>query len=419
MTVRRVLERAVPAVLVRFLSTVIAGLVGAGLLLVNPPQAAAVSSSSVFNNPLSSVGSERTAIRDHVVGLIKKADPKSTIRLSMYQLWSATVARALTEAHDDPVRAVNVQVVLDEGSASNPVADDTYATLKASLGTDTSRSSFVTLCPKGKSCLGDPARGSSVSHNKFVLFSSVGVGTLRDVVVQTSSNLTPSSYDKYWNSATTVSENSTLHDAYVTYFRKLAAKKWSSWTYSSTSAGTHKAYFFPRAGNSKASDTIVGVLDNVRCSWSDSAGTHRTRIRLAMFTLTRQAVADKFAALRRAGCSVDIVYSNTDAGTWRALHFTGGPDMRCYDHDHDGNGSTPRRVVHSKYLLIDGWYAGRPDKVLWTGSPNYSTRGLRANDEALMKINDDATLAAYANNLDAVRRAAVPGAADNVAVCKS
>lgn len=408
--------RAAPG---RVLSAAVAGLVGAGLVLVNPPRAAAASSTSAFNDPLSGVRTEQTVIRDQVVDLIRRADAGSTIRLSMYQLWSATVARALTAAHDDPLRAVNVQVVLDDVSASSPVADGTYDTLKASLGTDTSRSSFVTLCPASKSCLGDPARGNSVSHNKYVLFSSAGGGSLRNVVVQTSSNLTPSSYDKYWNSATTVTGNSTLYNAYVAYFQKLKAKNYSTWKYTSTSAGAQKAYFFPRAGTTNSSDTVVGILNNVDCSWSDSTGTHRTGIRLAMFTLTRQGVADKLAGLRRAGCYVDIVYTNMDAGTWRALHFSGGPRVRCYDYDDDGDSTTERMVMHSKYLLIDGWYYGRRDKVLWTGSANYSTPGLRSNDEALLKVNDDATAAAYRGNFDAVSRAAVPGAADNVTECKS
>ncbi|MCM2580129.1 phospholipase D-like domain-containing protein [Streptomyces meridianus] len=314
---------------------------------------------------------------------------------------------------------MKVQVVLDRVSATSPVADGTYATLKASLGTDTGRSSFVTLCPTGRSCLGNPDKGSSVSHNKFVLVSSADAGLTRNVVVQTSSNLTPSSYDVYWNSATTVTGNGTLYNAYVSYFQKLKAKSWSTWKYSRTPAGAHTAYFFPRAGSTNASDTIVGVLENVDCTWSDSTGSHRTALRLAMFTLTRQGVADKLASLRRAGCTVDIVYSNTDAGTWKALHFSGGPQMRCYEHDHDGDSSTPLMVVHSKYMIIDGWCAGKRNKAVWTGSQNYSTSGLRANDETVLKVDDDATYLAYRNNFGAVRSAAVPGTADNVAKCKS
>lgn len=401
------------------MSAFVACLLALGVVLANPTPAHAASNASAFNQPFSEVRSEQTVIRDQVVDLIRRADPNSTIRISMFQLWSATVARALTDAHEDPSRAVDVQVVLDRVSATSPVADGTYDTLKASLGTDTGRSSFVTLCPTGKSCLGNPDKGSSVSHNKFVLVSSADAGLTRNVVVQTSSNLTPSSYDVYWNSATTVSGNGTLYNAYVGYFQKLKAKSWSTWKYSRTAAGAHTAYFFPRAGSTNASDTIVGVLENVDCTWSDATGSHRTALRLAMFTLTRQGVADKLASLRRAGCTVDIVYSNTDAGTWKALHFSGGPQMRCYEHDHDGDSSTPLMVAHSKYMIIDGWYAGKRNKHVFTGSHNYSTSGLRANDDAVLKVDDDATYLAYRNNFDAVRSAAVPGTADNVAKCKS
>ncbi|SFK35771.1 phospholipase D-like domain-containing protein [Streptomyces pini] len=374
----------------------------------------AASNESIFNDPFSAVRAEQTVIRDHIVDLTEAADPGSTIRVSFYHLWSHTVARALAAAHTDPARGVNVQVVLDESSRSSSYADSSYTILADALGTDTGQSSFVTLCPAGRSCLGDQTH-SGINHNKFALFSSVADGSRREVVVQTSSNLTPSSYDKLWNSATTVSGNHTLYNAYVSYFGRLRAKDAANWSYSSTSAGVEKVYFFPRSSG----DTILGVLDNVECSWTDGSGTHKTGIRLAMFTLTRVGVANRLVELRRAGCTVDIVYSNTSADSWNALHASGGPVLRCYDHDDDGDSGTPSRVVHSKYMLIDGWYAGKRDKVVWTGSANYTYSGLRYNDETIMKINSDTVYAAYLANFTDVRGAAVPGTADDTAACKS
>ncbi|GAA2470542.1 hypothetical protein GCM10010406_02640 [Streptomyces thermolineatus] len=386
-------------------------------------QASALSTGALFNNPLSSVRSEQTAIRDHIVDLIEAADPGSTIRMSVYHLWSGTVAQALADAHTDPMRAVDVQVVLDETSRSSSYADGSYGVLADALGTDTAQGSFVTLCPTGRSCLGDPA-DSGINHNKFALFSSVADGSMREVVVQTSSNLTPSSYDKLWNSAITVAGNFTLYTAYANYFDKQVAKDYANWSYSSTSAGAHKVYFFPRAGTGTSTDTIVGVLDNVQCTWSDSTGSHRTAIRVGMFTLTRTGVANKLVSLRQAGCTVDIVYGTAGPSAWDILDADSGIQKRCYDHDDDGDegaasSPTPRMTIHSKYLLVDGWYAGERDKVLWTGSANYTTPGLRYNDETIMKIDDDAVYAAYLSNFNAVRGAAVPGTADNVAECKS
>ena len=81
-----------------------------------------------------------------------------------------------------------------------------------------------------------------------------------------------------------------------------------------------------------------------------------------MFKLTRLAVAQKLVALQKAGCAVDIVYSQTDSGsssgTWETLHASGGPALRCYNWDDDGNTKTAARIIHSKYLLIEGKYDG-------------------------------------------------------------
>ncbi len=67
------------------------------------------------------------------------------------------------------------------------------------------------LCAVGRSCLGSTTSG--INHNKFALFSSGGGATAHQVVFQTSSNMTPSNYARYWNSAITVARNTELYTA--------------------------------------------------------------------------------------------------------------------------------------------------------------------------------------------------------------
>ncbi|MGV9569803.1 phospholipase D-like domain-containing protein, partial [Streptomyces nigra] len=57
-------------------------------------------------------------------------------------------------------------------------------------------------------------------------------------------------------------------------------------------------------------------------------------------------------------------------------------------------------------------------KVLWTGSHNYSGPALTKNDEALLKVDVDTAHDAYVTNFTAVKAAAVPGTADNTDACK-
>ncbi|MFF7177002.1 phospholipase D-like domain-containing protein [Streptomyces sp. NPDC008121] len=381
-----------------------------------PVEAAAVPAlGPLFNNPTSGDPAAQNAIKNRIRELIAAADPGSTIRMAMYHLWDNTIAQDLSTAHT--TRDVDVQVVLDETTVSAPEGSRTsYDTLKAALGTDLAQDSYVTLCAKGRSCLG--ATASGINHNKFLLFSSVGGGGATQVVLQTSSNLTTSNYSRFWNSAVAFAGNATLYAAYSSYFGELARQNRSTWTYTTAGSGDHKVYFFPRAGTTDDTDTVVNTLENVGCTWSDAAGTHRTAVRVAMLKITRQAVADKLRALAAAGCTVDVVYSETDTGTWNALHGQTRLTPRCYQHDHDTDPGTPNRIVHSKNLLIDGVYAGAREKLVFTGSHNYSGPALRDNDETMLRITTPAVHDAFAANFAQTKAAAFPGTADATAVCR-
>ncbi|WP_030749376.1 phospholipase D-like domain-containing protein [Streptomyces sp. NRRL F-5135] len=371
---------------------------------------------TVFNDPTSADAARQNAIRDRVRDLIAAADEGSTIRMGLYHLWDNTVAQDLVAAHRD--RSVKVQVVLDESTISADVANPavSYNTLKAALGTDIAASSYVKLCAAGRSCLGSASGG--INHNKFLLFSSVGGGAARQVVLQTSSNLTPSNYARYWNSAVVVAGNAALHSAYSDYFVKLGKQDRANWSYTYANAGDYKVYFFPRAGTTDASDTVVNTLDNVGCTWTDAAGSHRTVIRAAMLKVTRQGVADALRAKAAEGCAVDLVYSETDSGTWNALHGQSRLTVRCYQHDHDADKDTPNRIVHSKNMMIDGMYAGERSKLVFTGSHNWSGPALRDNDEAMLRVTTPSVYDAFLANFTQVRAAASPGTADDVAACR-
>jgi phosphatidylserine/phosphatidylglycerophosphate/cardiolipin synthase-like enzyme len=54
--------------------------------------------------------------------------------------------------------------------------------------------------------------------------------------------------------------------------------------------------------------------------------------------------------------------------------------------------------VHSKYLLVNADYLGRRQRLVWTGSHNYTGPALRGNDEALLKIDDRAVYDAFRAN---------------------
>ncbi|MFE9094890.1 phospholipase D-like domain-containing protein [Streptomyces sp. NPDC007264] len=362
---------------------------------------------------------EQQAIRTRLLDYINQSPSGSSIKASVYHFWDAELAQAIADAH---ARGVDIQLMMDESDVSDKPSDPTYSILTTALGTDLTKNSFVGLCPVNKSCLGQPSQGASINHNKFWLFSQLDGAY--DVVVQTSANLTPSSYSRFWNDAYVLPNNVTIYTAYSNYFGKLVGQDWANWQYSSTTSSPYKAYFFPRpADDPSPGDTITAVLDNVTCTYTEGGTTKHTTVRVGMFKLTRLAVAQKLVALKTSGCTVDIVYSQTDSGsssgTWETLHASGGPTLRCYNWDDDNDPATASRIIHSKYLLIEGKYDGTTgQKVLWTGSHNYTGPALTKNDEALLKVDGDADHDAYVTDFNAVKAAAVPGTADDTNACK-
>ncbi|MFC8125328.1 phospholipase D-like domain-containing protein [Streptomyces sp. NPDC057302] len=379
----------------------------------------------IFNDPLGTP-EQQYAIRTRLIELTNTAVPGSTIKVAVYHVWESPVVDALVAARH---RGVHVQMVLDESTRSDRPTNTAYGRLATELGTDRSKSSFVTLCPAGKSCLGDPAYGKSIMHNKFWLFSQVEGA--KDVVVQTTSNSTPSAHTKFFNDALQLPNNPTMYDAYADYFADMIGKDWRNWDYRTVSDGLYKAYFFPRSGTVNETDTMYSVLNNVQCNYRDAAGVARhTNIRASIFKITRKQIADKLVSLKKAGCTVSIVYAETDSaksqggspGTWEALHKAGGPTMRCFNDDrdplHPGTKLVTPYIIHSKYLLIDGKYDGKQNKLSFTGSQNYTAPALRENDEAIVKVDDDSVHDAYRKHFDRVRTIAWPGKADGTDLCK-
>ncbi|MFH8792610.1 phospholipase D-like domain-containing protein [Streptomyces sp. NPDC017941] len=387
----------------------------------------------VFNDPLGTVKAQHT-IRTRLVRLTDAAVPGSTIKAAVYHLWEAPVVDALLHARE---RGVDVQVLLDSTSRTDRPNNPAYSRLATSLGTDRRKKSFVSLCPADKSCLGDPRHGKSIMHNKFWLFSEVAsevagdVAGARDVVVQTTSNSTPSAHTKFFNDALLLPGNPALYDAFAAYFDDMLRGDWRGWDYRTASSGLYKTYFFPREGTLDETDTLYAVLNNVSCAYKDANGVERrTRVRASVFKITRKRIADKLVSLKKAGCAVDLVYAETDSarsqggtpGTWEALHRPGGPSLRCYNDDRDplapGRKLTTPYIIHSKYVLIDGVYDGRRNKVSFTGSQNYTAPALRENDEVIVKVDDDSVHDTYRAHFDRVRKAAWPGTADRTDLCR-
>ncbi|MCK1823411.1 phospholipase D-like domain-containing protein [Streptomyces sp. XM83C] len=353
---------------------------------VSHADGAPVTTGAVFNNP-KGTSAEKNAVKNHIIKAIDDTVGGRLIRTSMYALKDQDYADALIRAHR---RGVMVRVVLDAKYADSAAV----ASLKAELGTSKSATSWVHVCGSAGACI---AKGGTnpINHNKFFLFSRVGgtAGVGEDVVIQASANQTSVNVDKYWNNAYTVVGNTDLYTAYVDYFNDLAAEKRTNDYYRTAKVGTEKYYFFPQA----TGDVVVDILNNVSCTGNTTVGTstHRSIVRVAAFALHRDAVAQALVSLAGKGCSVQVVYAESnDEATLKGKANLSLKKLNTSD----------GYLVHSKYLTVEGNYAGHPDtKWTFTGSHNLDQSSLRENDEALLRLEGTAPHDAYASNFGLLR----------------
>jgi phosphatidylserine/phosphatidylglycerophosphate/cardiolipin synthase-like enzyme len=333
-------------------------------------------------------------ISKRVTQLIDNAPADSTIRVAQYRLASSDphVLPALIDAFD---RGVRVRIVVDKAECCNkaPFADKQLEALRAKIATkhgvsnDPSNPSFIVACSAG--CI-----GSKIQHNKFYLFTRSG--TMTKVVFQSTANVDVENAVEAWNVAYGVAERATLFNAFQDYFADLAHERVDANYYRTTTDGNLKAYFFPRASSTgdaddPTTDTIVGILDNVRCTGNATVGTsvnHRTIIRIAMWGFQREKIAQKLRALANDDCWIDLAL-NLNPGS--VVSDEVKTALRNHDRINVDNVQTSPMWMHAKYMLIEGNYDGVPDnKVAWLGSHNFTISALRNNDESWLKI-DSAT----------------------------
>lgn len=361
-----------------------AALLSAFLMPSALPVAAAevpISTGAIFNDPKGST-TEKNAVKNHIISAINETQSGRLIRTALYALNDSDYADSLISAHQ---RNVMVRVVLDAKYASSSASQK----LISGLGTDKSKDSWVHMCTNGGACIA-PSGNGAINHNKFFTFSRIGdAGAAEDVVIQTSANQTSLNTEKYWNNAYTITGNTPLYEAYRDYFMDLAAMVKNDNYFTSGKVGTEKYYFFPQ----KSGDIVVSLLDNVSC-------TGGTTVRVAALALHRDDVALKLKSLANQGCSVRIVFGESND----VDKLSGHANIQIRQlKTSDGY------LVHSKYFLVDGNYAGHAGtKWTFTGSHNLDLSSLRENDEALLRLEGATPHDAYRANFESMFAQASP-----------
>ena len=313
-----------------------------------------------FNDPTGNEFEQARIVRRERE-LIRATGKGDRIRIAMFSWTIGGIANEVIAARR---RKVDVRIVIDGSS---------YGTRAVKR----MRRAGVPVTPCASSCTSH-VRGS-INHLKLFLIRR---GASRDVLV-TSSNLTGKQRSKLYNDMIRVRDDARLFSYLSAYWRRLRARSWSYggryWgnaqrTFTGRSGA--RAYLFQRTN----ADPVLRALRGIR---SCRGRRGFVFVSMALFSTSRAAVQRELRKLRgrRKRCRVRVLI---------------GPHVsRPFVSAGLARGAVRQAAIHHKFMLFHARTAAGWRRVLYTGSHNYTTRALRANDEILLRIRNRTIFNAY------------------------
>ena len=149
-------------------------------------------------------------------------------------------------------------------------------------------------------CAGSCRGGGGTHHSKYFLFKDVGTGHIRNIVVQSSMNLTKFAYTGQWNFATAWRNHNDMYDDFMTIFNQ-SAQEQSQGYEKFNESGNIQSIFFPNFSVSR--DPVMDIL---------SGGCSGGRIRLINYAIYDERgnyIAQRLRQLWNNGCDIKIIYS--------------------------------------------------------------------------------------------------------------
>lgn len=352
----------------------------------------APSPGALFNNPRGDKAA-KNRILNHVIAAVNHTPRHGTIRIAAYSFDRRDVADALVAAHQ---RDVDVQMVLNDNWTSKQTLR-----LRRVLGTDPNRRSFVVICKAA--CRG----GAGNQHMKFYLFSQVG--TVPNVTMIGSANLTGFGANMQWNDMFTVNRNFALRDLYTKIFEQLVRDRKVSQPYVVSNAGGYQSHFYPHPNTTESNDPEMQRLNQVSCRASSGTGTSgHTVIRIIMYgwnTSRGEYLAQKTADLARHGCNIHAILSDGGGRVVRILK-AGGVRVKSADLDLNGNPNDGfenkgyELFTHEKWMALSGGFGkNHASNYVWTGSANWAGLAM-LNDEVTIRVPGRGPFTKYQANFD-------------------
>ena len=265
---------------------------------------------TLFQDPGAVPGTD-FSLEDHAIALLNATPADARITFAFRDYNRATLTDALLAAH---ARGVELDGVIDGGERARTQVQR----LMAGLGPER-----LVLCGSPtfffNSCIAD-SLVPSLQHNKFMTFSNLEDGR-HDVVLQTSENFFGPSQFSYYNDMVEIDGDVALHAAYAQYVADMKAQVRSDDHYLIVSGDNKRNTMFPSPrpqASPDTDDTIVDRMNEIDCSGGGSI-----RAANMAFRTERSVIMRKLVELHRAGCDVDVVFSNADGDIIAGLESAG------------------------------------------------------------------------------------------------
>jgi phosphatidylserine/phosphatidylglycerophosphate/cardiolipin synthase-like enzyme len=357
-----------------------------GAVIVPPAQAAYMpTAGAAFNNPTGS-RSQQTVLMDRIIAAVNNVPSGSIIRVVAYSFDYQPMADALLAAKK---RGAQVRLLIDSHTETDQIRQ-----LRSKFGTGTSDGTYLRTCKF--SCM---ANTDSFIHSKLYLFSRTGGA--KYVSMNSSANPAETGVSKSWNNTYTTVGDKTLYDANVDNFNDMLPDKTNTDYYHTVESPPYKEYFFPRAGSTKKSDTLYNILNDVTCPSSIKLTTY-------FWTSARLYLAQKLSALKKAGCSVEVIYPD-GPGSQDTIYPEVTAELLHGDIDTWNTRPKKGLYVHNKVILIDGTYQGvAGQKLVYATSQNLTLTSLRESNEVMLRIpNNPSVYGAYLGNFEQIKSQSV------------
>ena len=324
-----------------------------------------------FNLPNADGTEPDLTLENKLRELIGMAAPGSTLRACVYTWDREEMIAPFVEAAE---RGVDVRIIV--GVNNDPVPD-----LSAALP------GRVIVCTNSA---GEPdgCHGGRINHNKFFLFSDLTDGN-SNCVLQSSANLTNLQLLNA-NNAVIFRNDEDLYTSYLDYWNALSEDLDDLNFYRKVvTSDSNEAHYFPRSsanGTTGELDPVVEILRDVKPLEGGSI-----RVAMAFWTGPRSGIVNWLAALNQTGMDVQVIVDNEDtSSTIQNALKAGGIPLATFPQ------------LHSKYMLIDAMWRGKRQKIVLTGSHNYTGPALNGNDETMLVITNPLIYDAFLDNWNAL-----------------